>query len=281
MRVFFTGELKRADIEARFGVKPAAASRDLSAYREIAEFNLEYDQTTRCYRPATGFRSVFKFSTERVLSWLLQGFGGGIDVRSQNAAPCEGPGNLFKPNLDILANVVRALCAKRPVRVMYSSMSSGSHSRVIVPVAFADNGLRWHVRAFDRENRRFGDFVLTRISKVEDVPQQAMDDELLAADEQWGRIVALELVPHPSLKWPDAVGADYGMENGMLRLYTRAALAGYVLRRWSIDCSSDHRMDPSAHHLWLKNTLVLCGVESAVLAPGYATTACGGENGDA
>jgi hypothetical protein len=279
IRVFFTGELRRADIEARFGVKPAAASRDLTAYRELAESNLVYDQTTRCYRPASGFKPIFEFSTERVLSWLLQGFGDGLDVRSRKAAPCEGPGNLVKPNLDILATIVRALCAKRPVRVDYLSMSSGSRSREIVPVALADNGLRWHVRAFDRERKRFSDFVLTRISKAEDLNFEAVDDELLASDKQWARIVELELVPHPGLKWPEAVGADYGMENGSLRLRARAALVGYILRRWSIDCSIDHSMDPNAHHLWLRNTPLLHGIESATLAPGYTAAVVGDVRG--
>ena len=40
LRAFFTGELRRGDIEARFGIKPAAASRDLSLYRKIAPFVL-------------------------------------------------------------------------------------------------------------------------------------------------------------------------------------------------------------------------------------------------
>lgn len=47
LRVFFMGELQRGDIEARFGVKPAAASRDLSLYRDIAPFNLDYDAPVR------------------------------------------------------------------------------------------------------------------------------------------------------------------------------------------------------------------------------------------
>lgn len=275
MRAFFTGELKRADIETRFGVKPAAASRDLTTYREIAESNLEYDQTTRCYRPTASFKPIFEFSTERVLSWLLQGFGDGLDLRLRKAAPCEGPGNLVKPNLDILATIVRALYAKRPVRVNYLSLSSGARAREIVPVAIADNGLRWHVRAFDRERKRFSDFVLTRIVKAEDLSEAALEHELLGADEQWARIVELELVPHPGVKWPQAVESDYGMENGALWLRARAALAGYVLKRWSIDCSIDHNLNASAHHLWLRNTPTLYGVESATLAPGYVTAAGG------
>lgn len=270
MRAFFTGELRRGDIEARFGVKPAAASRDLSAYREWADSNLEYDKVERCYRPTPQFQPVFEFSTERILAWLLQGFGDGLDLKLRQTAPCEGPGNLVKPDLAVLAALTRAVCAKRAVTVNYLSMASGAKRREIVPVALADNGLRWHVRAYDRDRERFGDFVLTRMSKVQEIEGSVEDHELLAADEQWARIVDFELVPHPGVPWSKVVEADYGMEDGVLRVKSRAALAGYVLRRWSIDSSDDHSLDPASHHLWLRNTPTLYGVESAALAPGVA-----------
>ena len=80
----------------------------------------------------------------------------------------------------------------------------------------------------------------------------------------------LEIVPHPGVKWSAGVEADYAMENGVIKLRTRAALAGYTLRRWTVDCSDNHSLDPTSHHLWLRNTPTLYGVESAVLAPGYA-----------
>jgi hypothetical protein len=270
LRAFFTGELQRGDIESRFGIKPAAASRDLSIYREIAPGNLDYDQTGRRYRPAPDFKPIFDFHCERVLAWLLQGFGDGLELGLKQAAPCEGPGQLVRPNMEVLATITRSLCAKRPIRINYLSLSSGAKRREIVPVALADNGLRWHVRAFDRERQRFNDFVLTRITKAQELDGEAEERELLGADEQWARIVDMELVPHPGVKWPKAVEADYAMSDGVLRMKTRAALAGYVLRRWSIDATPDHSLDPASHHLWLRNTPTLYGVESATLAPGAA-----------
>lgn len=270
LRAFFTGELRRGDIEARFGIKPAAASRDLSAYRQCAASNLEYDKTERCYRPTSAFKPVFELHSERVLAWLSQGFGDGLALNLRQAAPCEGPGNLVNPDLAVLATVTRALCAKKALRVSYLSLSSGQKRREIVPVALADNGLRWHVRAYDRDRERFGDFVLTRMLKVQEVDGAVEEQELLGADEQWARIVDLELAPHPGVAWPKAVEADYRMEDGVLRLKTRAALAGYVLRRWSIDSTDDHSLDPASHHLWLRNPQTLYGVESAALAPGRA-----------
>ena len=268
LRAFFTGELQRGDIESRFGIKPAAASRDLSIYREIAPGNLNYDQTSRRYRPAFDFNPVFEFNPERVLAWLLLGFGDGLELGLKQAAPCEGPGQLVRPDMAILATITRSLCAKRPIRINYLSLSSGEKFREIVPVALADNGLRWHVRSFDRERQRFSDFVLTRIVKAQELEGMAEEHELIGADEQWARIVDMELVPHPGVKWPKAVEADYAMKDGVLRMKTRAALTGYILRHWSIDATPDHSLDPTSHHLWLRNTPTLYGVESAALAPG-------------
>ena len=277
MRAYFTGELRRADIEARFGIKPAASSRDLSAYRDLEPGNLDYDVAARCYRPTKSFRPLFEFSSDRVLAWLLQGFGDGLELKLRKAAPCEGPGNLVRPDLGVLSTVTRAMCAKCAVKVSYLSLTSGSSSRELVPVALADNGLRWHVRAFDRERGHFADFVLTRISKAQELEGAVSEGEILAADEQWARMVELELVPHPGLKQPKAIEADYNMEEGVLRIKARAALAGYVLRRWSVDASSDHRLDPASHHLWLRNPQTLYGVESALLAPGRAEDAQNGQ----
>lgn len=268
MRAYFTGELRRADIESRFGIKPAASSRDLSAYRDLGPGNLDYDVAARCYRPTKAFKALFEFSPDRVLAWLLQGFGDGLDLKLRKATPCEGPGNLVRPDLTILSTVTRAMCAKRALKVSYLSLTSGAAIRELVPVALADNGLRWHVRAFDRINGRFGDFVLTRIAKAKELDGPAAESELLPADEQWARIVDMEVVPHPGARWGQAIEADYAMEDGVLLLRSRAALAGYMLRRWSIDCSPDHSLDPASHHLWLRNPQTLYGVESAAFAPG-------------
>ena len=60
------------------------------------------------------------------------------------------------------------------------------------------------------------------------------------------------------------------MGNGVLRLRPRAALAGYVLRRWSVDCSPNHSLRGPEYRLWLRDPLSLYGVGSATLAPGYA-----------
>lgn len=268
LRVFFMGELRRADIESRFGVKPAAASRDISVYREMAPNNLGYDLSRRCYIASNDFVPVFDMRPERVMAWLAQGFGDGLDLGHQSQTPFEGPQHFFRPHLPTLAALTRAICTHRAVAIEYVSVSSGAKRREVVPVALADNGLRWHLRAYDRSQGRFSDFVLTRIQKVTELKARPQEHETLAADEQWMLQLELELVPHPGMKWPQAVELDYGMHQGCLRVTTRAAMAGYVLQRWLVDASPQHTLDPSVYHLWLRNPGVLLGVQSAVLAPG-------------
>ena len=265
----FCGELTRADIERRFGVKPAASSRDLATYRELAPDNLAYEPSLRRHVPTEQFCSVFPHSAERVLAWLRDGMGDGLDLSLKLPVPCERVGDLVSPDLDTLAMLTRAIAGKRLCRVEYLSLTSGRTTRVLAPTALADTGQRWHLRAFDRKNKRFSDFVLTRIVKARTLSEESEDGEQISADAQWARIVRVELCPHPGLTHPEAIETDYGMKDGMLVLDLRAPLVGYALRRWAVDCSPKATLDPKQHHLRLLNPATLYDVESASLAPGH------------
>lgn len=269
-KAFFCGELMRADIENRFGIAPAASSRDLHAYRQLNPDQLTYDPTQRRYVPSEGFQPLFPFSAERILSWLSRGFGDGLGATQRKPLACEGFSQLINPDFDLLALITRAIYQGAALRVTYLSLSSGPSERVIVPGALADNGSRWHVRAYDRSRARFADFVLTRISRAVLLEEAPDASELLLADEQWSTEVELDLVPHPDLRYPAAVEADYSMRGGFLTVSMRAALAGYALSRWSVDCTPDHSLDPNRHHLWLVNNQSLQSVQSLVMAPGYS-----------
>lgn len=268
-RLFFCGELRRGDLERRFGIKAAAATRDIAIYRQIASDNLAYDLNAKAYLPSPKFKPVLDLSVERALAWLRQGFGDGLQLNLKRPIACEGPMQLNQPDLSVLAVLTRAMYRGNPVQMRYLSLSSGETTREVAPFALVDNGLRWHIRAYDRANGRFSDFVVTRIFQPRLLREPPGEKELPSQDIQWNRIVDLELVAHPGLQHKKGVDADYGLKGGVLKMQVRAALAGYALHRWQIDCSPDHSLDPSRHHLWLSNPQTLYGVESAVMAPGY------------
>lgn len=270
LRVRFIGDIRRQDLVSRFGIQSAAATRDLAIYKELAPGNIDYDTKAKCYVLGEDFKPLFDFPPERVLSWLTQGFGDGEPSQLKAWVASEIPSRLTHPDLDVLACVTRAIHQECPIRVEYHSISSGQTERHIVPFALIDNGLRWHVRAFDRKSQEFRDFVITRIKG----PVLLRDEEVQAhergdQDIQWTRIVELELIPHPDQPRSEVTEMDYGMRDGVLRMKLRAATAGYILRKWSVDSSPDHSLRGPEYRLWLKNPLALYGVRNAVLAPGY------------
>jgi len=270
LRVRFVGEIRRQDLVARFGIQSAAATRDLALYKELAPGNINYDSKGKAYVLGGGFRPVFDYPVERVMSWLTQGFGDGEPLRIKTWVPNEIPSRLMHPDLDVLSRVTRAIHRECPLAIEYHSISNGKSERHIVPFALIDNGLRWHVRAFDRKSQEFRDFVITRIKKPRLLKEGKPEPhELSDQDIQWTRIVELELVPHPDRPYPEITEMDYGMRNGVLRIKLRAAAAGYTLRKWSADCSPNHKLTGSEYRLWLRNYLALYGVKNAVLAPGY------------
>ena len=268
-RLYFFGEIGRPDLTSRFGVAPAGATRDLALYREIAPQNIEFDGSTKVYRIGKQFLPIFEHAPQRVLSSLALGFGEGVNSVSQPLLPCESPTALSNPKMDVLAPICRAIHAKRPVAIRYHSMSSGESERVILPFALVDTGLRWHVRAFDRKSGEFRDFVVTRIEAPTLLDEEPQASERPDNDIQWTRIVEMDFVPHPRLSRPEIIRMDYGMKDGSIRMRVRAAVAGYMLLRWSVDCSPDHRLIEEQYRLWLSDPLALYGVENAKLAPGY------------
>lgn len=270
LRLRFLGEFRRHDLVTRFGIQAAAATRDIGLYKDIAPRNLDYDTKGKVYVRSDWFCPVFEFSAERVLTWLSLGFGDGEPLRLRALVPCESSGPLSKPDLETLSVLTRAIHKKVAVEISYRALSSGLTTREIIPFALADDGLRWHVRAYDRRSGEFRDFVLTRVADARLVSGHPEEREMSDQDIQWSRIVELELVPHPAnVQHPDTIEADYGMAGGVLRIRVRAALAGYLLRRWNVDCTENHSLKGAEFHLWLRNHLSLVDVANLSLAPGY------------
>lgn len=268
-KVCFLGTIGRTDLINRFGIKAAAATRDITLYKALAPHNLGYDTKSKVYTRSESFESLFDYSPNQALAALVHGFGDDFVGAHKGFVACETPAQLNKPSLATLSGLTRAIHQGKAVRVTYRSLSSGRSTREIVPFVLVDNGLRWHVRAYDRKQLRFADFVITRISEPVIIDGPIKEHEIREFDIQWNRIVELEIVPHPSLKHPKTIETDYAMENGVLKVNVRAAVAGYVLRRWNVDCSKAHSLVGPEYHLWLKNKQALYGVENLVIAPGY------------
>lgn len=267
-RLYFFGELRRADVMARFGIAPAGATRDIAQYRELAPQNLFLD-SAKVYRPSRAFAPLLEHSPQRVLTALSQGFGEGVDDLTSSLIRCELPAFLTQPSMAVLAPITRAIHLGKAVRLGYTSIESGRTERDIVPLAMVSNAVRWHVRAFDRKHRDFRDFVLSRMDSPVVLDGAIGRDETFESDVHWSRIIELELVPHPGHPRPEIVKMDYNMPEGVLRVKVRSAHAGYLLQLWSVDCSPNHTLEGREFALWLRDPLRLYGSSTAKLAPGY------------
>lgn len=266
-RVWFLGRLARGDLIRRFGVKEAAATRDIALYRHLAPDNLAFEGSTKTYLCAPSFRPLFDHPPERTLTAIAEGLG---DDAAGDIGPhvrTERPLRLNHPAIDVIAAVSRAIVEKRLLSIDYCSLTSGMGEREIAPFALVDTGTRWHCRAFDRRRGKFLDFVLTRIARAAFCDGTVGAAEEREADDQWMRIVELELTPHPGIQRPEAVALDYAMVDGVLRARLRAALVGYALLHWSVDATDDHSLSPDRHHLWLRNGAALYGVDNLRIAP--------------
>ena len=267
--LLFKGSLCRIDLVEKFAVGLSAGSRDFNLYKELAPNNLTYDAKLKRYFQTAQFEPLFEHDAQRTLAKLANNISDGFDAIGDVSYPVEPSSNLNVPNIFLVAKVVQATLNKFAVEVEYTSLTSGNQKRVIVPHSIVDNGLRWHVRAFDRKSESFRDFVLTRIHQV----NRATEAKLFEgpdADNEWNRMITLQLAPHPkNIQYPEAIELDYGMTNGMCEVNVRAAMAGYLLRRWNVDCTKSGSLKGQEYQLWLRNRNSLMDTSNLAIAPGY------------
>lgn len=268
--LFFKGHLCRNDLVTQFEVGLSASTRDFNLYKEFAPENLSYDTKAKRYFQSEKFKPLFKHDPRKTLIKLANQISDGYDAISNTDFPVEQPSYLNAPDIEVIARLVQAILNGNVVNMIYTSLSSGSAARDFVPHSIIDNGLRWHVRGFDRKSQSFRDFVLTRISKVSIRSNQLAQYELKSEDQQWQQLLELEITPHPkNIKFSTAIEMDYGMVEGRLVLKVRAAMAGYLLRRWNVDCTKGANLNTPEYQLYLSNRLSLSGTANLDIAPGY------------
>src|SRR5690625_1233440 len=271
-RLWFYGQVRRKEVISRFGMATAAGTRDLALYLELAPHNCRYERKSYVYEAA--FQPLFNHQVENVLEELTTGTGIGEQrAKSIYTISHARPTRLSYPRLADLAAVTRAIYGQYALGLRYYSITEGLQDREIVPHAIVDSGIRWHARAFDRQHGDFRDVVLTRmqgIRRLDDSEQaRARKEESSAADVEWNRTVTLQLVPHPGQPHKESIRMDLNMQGDCLQVEVSAAMAGYYLRQWVVDCSADASLNYPEYRLYLANRAVLADVRNAVLAPGY------------
>lgn len=251
---YFIGKVSRKCIMSRFDIGEAAATRDLSFYNDMAPGNIIYDPRLKYYVPSETFECRFNLSAQKCLDTLSSGFGDYLT--DNNEFKVAHTLRLSPPDLDVTAAITRAITTKRPLEIEYLSVTSGQSKKTLVPFAILDSGLRWHIRAYDRQKSRFADFVINRIINAKVLNNESIQPhEESNEDSQWTDFVDLIIQVHPkNEKDKRVIEHEYGMVDGTLIKRIRKAYVGYLLRSWDIDCTED--ASQKGHHIFLhlKNT---------------------------
>jgi len=273
----YFGQMARADLIQHFSTGLASGTRDFSLYKELVPDNLILKHQTKLYYRSEKFVPLFQHDPQTILTSLCRGFGDGFASKFKPSDTCFDAIRLIQPDSNTIATLMRAIQARQAIKCEYVSLSSGTTERELVPHAIVNNGHRWHVRAFDRKSNSFRDFVCTRFISLNEILAPTVKHELAENDQAWSTILSIVLIPHPKLSQPLAIELDYNMSNGELALEVRAALVGYLLQQWQVDCSKDYQLDEKQFPLALKNSEALKNCSNALLAPGFINNSLGEE----
>lgn len=255
-RLRWEGRINRTDLTEYFGLSTPQVSIDIARYAELAPDNLVYDRSSKTYVATPHFCAIYqRSSARRYLAELLATRTGVMEPATSfigshpevDWAPSPWR-TIHEPTVEALVKAIREHLA---VRVSYQSMTSLDESlRLLSPHALGNDGFRWHVRAYCHKRRRFSDFVLARILRIESSEPSDVNSN---ADTHWQTSVTLVLTPHPDL--PPAkkrvVELDYGMKDGEVQLPCRQAFLYYTLRRLGLH--TKEAPDPLAQQITLKN----------------------------
>ena len=255
-RLRWEGRLNRSDLTAHFSISVPQASLDIAKYLEMAPANMAYDKSARVYVASTAFKPLFASSSaSQYLNELLSVQTGllGPEASFLGWQPTTDvvptPGRQL--NSATLVGLVSAIRAQRPVSVLYQSMTQEEpQRRTMSPHALANDGFRWHVRAFCHLRQQFRDFVIARILKIDTSEDTYVES---TADDHWARTVELEIAPNPELAgaYRRVIELDYGMTKGSLKMQCRQALLFYALKHLGLDVENGG--SPKEHQIVLSN----------------------------
>ena len=201
---YYTGVITRSDLARAFGISDAAATKDLKLYSELAPDNLIYRHSVFGFVPGDNFQPQFsELAPHEILPMIaanLATTSGPYGDQPLYGIPAESlplPSRL--PTREVLAQILRAIKQGRKLQVSYHSLSdrAGTQESVLEPHALVNTGLRWHLRAYNEETYDFRDFVLSRFTSAQILPEAA--ESSAQYDDDWSELVTLQLGPHPQL----------------------------------------------------------------------------------
>ena len=233
-------KIGRKQLQDAFDISPQQATIDLNAYLDAVPGSMRYDPRLRTYIPRQSYRpQLTSGSTSEYLlqlEMLLHGYRDPSDVWIQDAPDLDGVFVRARPIApDVLRVLLEAIRNECAMSATYVSLSSHNESRrTLLPHALANDGHRWHVRAYDVENERYSDFV---ISRIEEAKLDAASGGERPEDADWDLFVEVLMRPQSDLsdRQKEKLKFEYQMIDGTLVLKVRKAMLYYYLRTYGFN----------------------------------------------
>ncbi len=251
---YFEGKIKVSHLQQQFGLSRQQASKHLNGYEAHYPGEPFIKETGNRRFIASDFKPLYiNGHVDQYLNWLHSG-GLAIPIDAHVTVPTHKPP---VPSRNIQPEIIRALMQaiqnNERLDVEYLSLNRPENEgRIISPHSLVKTNMRYHVRAYDEERNRFADFNLSRFRGIPELmgkSEKSQQDDLA-----WNTQIHLILKPDERLS-PEKrvlIEKDYEMQNGELRLQTRACLATYLLQELRVSPKFVDVM-PEAQQLVLVN----------------------------
>ena len=265
-RLYWEGRINRSEICEHFGVSIPQASTDLSLFQKESPDSIEYDRNEKTYKAKTSYNPRFIRPNSETYLNELHSIHMNL-VSEDNSFIKNVPAFDFvpRPSRSIepvtLFKIANAINDKRSLQITYQSMTSDNPSRrEIYPHALANDGSRWHVRAFCGLRNSFRDFVFAHILEIED---GVLHETSPSDDHQWNAFVNVKLAPRNDLSTSQraTLELEYDMINGCAEVRVRHALLHYFLLTQRLSyIKNENKIENSNFYLILKNEPEIIGV---------------------
>ena len=234
------GSVGRKKLQDQFSISPQQATIDLNSYMDACPSNMNYDPRQKTYVPSPKFRPVLTRGEASEYLMHLEILHHGYREEDEiwaTSIPVFDAVSVHSRRIhpQVLKHVLLCMRSRSCLKGRYISLSSDNAGfRILLPHAIASDGHRWHIRAFDTENARYSDFVLSRLEKTEPRGQPGQD---VPEDTAWNTYVEVILKADPSLdrSKKERLEFEYRMTNGQLHITVRQAMLFYYLRHYGFD----------------------------------------------
>ncbi|MFN3881648.1 MAG: helix-turn-helix transcriptional regulator [Nitrincola lacisaponensis] len=249
---WWEGRINTSDLVREFRISRQSASKSIQHYLTRHPRSLEYNPHLKSYQPTAHLQphSLTGDVTE-YLEWATRHISTqGPDVHLPHAAVSLPPRHITP---EIMRKLVQAIREHRALEVDYVSLTSTDREgRIIVPHSFVKTGLRWHLRAWCEKSQEYRDFVLSRFRGVPEL--EHVSDKTGEDDAAWHTWIDVVFAPDPRLTpaQKEVFETDYQMQNGELRIPTRACLIQYLIQEMQVNIKMLDP-DPKAQQLVLVN----------------------------